>query len=189
MKTLMVKATVASILLAFFAMSSFGQATKNTTDAAAKSKAKIAKTKVPKEVTSSFYVDYPVTTYENWYDYPAFDYSNDWIDDYPYYYSDYPENYVVEFTANNTPAKTIYSKAGKKIATHKAVNSIPQAISTAIINGQYKTWKVGKDKEEIFKDTDKDQMKVYKVNVLKGTEKHTLYFQPDGKLLKDKKVS
>jgi hypothetical protein len=48
---------------------------------------------------------------------------------------------------------------------------------------------LGKDKEEIFKDTDKDQMKVYKVDVKKGKEQHTLFIQTDGILLKDKKVS
>ena len=62
---------------------------------------------------------------------------------------------------------------------------MPAAVTDAISNGNYKSWKVGKDKEEIFKDKDTDQMKVYKVSVSNGNEKHTLYFQQDGKMLKD----
>jgi hypothetical protein len=51
------------------------------------------------------------------------------------------------------------------------------------------SWTVGKDKEELFKDKDTDQMKVYKVSVSKGNEKRTLYFQQDRKMLKDVKVA
>jgi hypothetical protein len=76
------------------------------------------------------------------------------------------------------------------VATHKVLTSdLPKAVSATVSKGEYKTWKLGKDKEEIFKDSDKDQLKVYKVTVEKGKEKHTLFIQSDGKLLKDKKVS
>jgi len=48
---------------------------------------------------------------------------------------------------------------------------------------------LGKDKEEIFRDPDLDKLKVYRVKVSLGVKKHTLYFQADGTLLKDKKAS
>jgi len=64
-------------------------------------------------------------------------------------------------------------------------SDLPKAVSAVISKGQYKTWKVGTDKEEIFKDTDKDKLKVYKVDVENGKEKRMLYFQQDGRLLKD----
>jgi hypothetical protein len=175
-------------------MASFGQATTKTAKETGKTPVKLEKTKVPKEITEPYYKEYPGAVYENWYGYPAYDYRNDWYDNWydygPYSYIDYPEYYVVEFTKDNTPHKVIYSKTGTKVAIHRSLKSeIPKAVSEAISKGEYKTWKLEKDKEEIFKDTDKDQMKVYKVTVEKGKEKHTLFFQPDGKLLKDKKVS
>ena len=46
-----------------------------------------------------------------------------------------------------------------------------------------------KKKEEIFKEKKTDKMKVYRVTVEKGKEKHNLFYQADGRLLKDKKVS
>jgi hypothetical protein len=101
-----------------------------------------------------------------------------------------PEYYIVEFNKDNTPVKAIYSKSGKKVAAHKMLTTdLPKSVTDAINIGIYKTWKLEKDKEEIFKDSDKDQFKVYKVIVEKGKEKHTLFYQTDGKLLKDKKVS
>jgi len=97
-----------------------------------------------------------------------------------------PENYVVEFVKVKVPYKAVYSKTGQKIAIHRALTSdLPKAVSAVISKGQYKTWKVGTDKEEIFKDTDKDKLKVYKVDVENGKEKRMLYFQQDGRLLKD----
>jgi len=188
MKKIITKVIAGSALLTFFAVSSFAQTTANaTTKADGKKKVKIEKTKVPKVVTETFYGDYPVTTYENWYGYPTFDNDLYWYDYDPFFYSnDYPEYYVVDFTKDNTPYKAVYSKSGKKIAIHKKLTDLPKAVSSALSSGAYKTWVVAKDKEEIFKDKDSDQLKVYKVDVEKGKEKHSLYFQPDGKLLKDK---
>jgi len=188
MQKLNIKVVALSALLVFFSVHSFSQAM--ATKSPSKNKAKMNKAKVPKAVTESFMIDYPSTDYDYWYGYPTFDYANNWFDYDPYFYdSDYPDNYVVEFTTNNTPYKAVYSKAGKKIAVHKSVSTIPAAVSTAIISGSYKTWTIAKDKEEIYKDTDKDQMKVYKVSVTKGTQKHALFYSPDGKLLKDTKIS
>lgn len=194
MKTNGIKMVAACIVFASLAISSFGQTAKSTSKEK-KIKVKVEKNKVPKEVTEIFYMEYPTRVYEDWYGYPAYDYADnwyyDWYDDEPYLNAEYPEIYVVEFTSDNTPHKAVYSKAGKKIAIHKKSNvtNLPMAVSSAISKGEYKTWKVGTESEEIFKDKAADQLKVYKVHVEKGKEKHTLFFQPDGKLLKDKKIS
>jgi hypothetical protein len=192
MKTISSKKVIAGcILLVFFVMNSFSQTTTTATKKDEKKHAKLDKTKVPKEVTDVYLHDYPVTSYESWSGYPTFDNNLYWYDYDPFLNSDeFSEYYVVDFTKDNTSHSAIYSKSGKKIATHRKLNSdLPKAITTSISKGEYKTWKLGKDKEEIFKDKDSDQLKVYKVDVEKGREKHTLYFQPDGKLLRDKKVS
>lgn len=166
------------------------QANSNDTSNVAKGKAKLDKNKVPKTVTDLFYADYPVTKFTDYYGYPSFDYVNDWYGyDPSLYVNDYPETYVIDFAVDSTGYKAVYDKNGKKVAIHKAVSALPQTISTALSQGAYKDWAIGKDKEEIFKDKDADKLKVYKVSVTKGNESHTLYFQPDGKLLKDKKAA
>ena len=48
---------------------------------------------------------------------------------------------------------------------------------------------MAQEKEQIFKDSRIDQIKVYRVVMEKGDKKHTLYFQQNGKMLKDVKVS
>ena len=191
MKKLNIKVIAACLSLVFFAMTSFGQATSKTTKEAVKKPVTIEKNKVPKEVTETFYKEYPVRTYENWYGYPSFNYQTYWYDYDPYLYSnEYPEYYIVGFNKDNIPYNAVYSKKGEKIAIHKSLTSdIPKAVSSAISKSEYKAWKIGKEKEEIFKDKESDQLKVYKVAVEKGKEKHYLFFQSDGKLLKDKKVS
>jgi hypothetical protein len=193
MKIKSLKLIAGCVLIAFFAISSFGQAPAKASKDDGKKSVKVDKKKVPKEVNDVFIREYPVVDYYDWYGYPVYDYGDYWYDDWydygPYSYVNYPEYYVVEFTNDKTPHKAIYSKAGKKVATHKVISDVPKAVSAAISKGEYKTWKLAKDKEEIFKDNDKDQLKVYKVTVEKGKEKHALFFQADGKLLKDKKVS
>ena len=166
-------------------------ATTDTSQSSGKKAAtKLDSNKIPKAVTDAYLKEYPYTAYSNWYGYPTYD-DNYWYDSDPYLYtSDYPENYVVEFNKDSMPYKSVYNKTGKKIATHKVSTSdLPQAVAASIDNGEYKTWTLGKEKEEIFKDKDTDQLKVYKVNVEKGLEKHTLFFQQDGQLLKYKKLS
>ena len=180
-------------LFAIFALNSFGQS--SSSKEGLQTTVKLEKNKVPKEVTEPFYREYPITTYENWYGLKAYDYKSDWFDNW-YDYDTYrhhvetPQYYVVEFSNDKTKAKVIYSKSGGKVAFHKSLNTeLPKDVIFAISKGIYKNWKIGNDKEEIYKDSDKDLLKVYKVTVEKGKEKHTLFFQPDGKLLKDKKES
>ena len=210
MKTLKIKTIAGFVLFVFFAMSTFGQTPTKTTKEnmkkpvqkenmnktglkeSMKKPVKIEKGNVPKEVTEIFYMEYPQDMNdEYWYGYPAYDYDNYWYDNWydPYVDTDSPEYYVVDFIMDNTPHKAVYSKAGKKFAVHKSVMDIPKPITEAISKGEYKSWTVGKEKEEIFKDKKTDKMKVYRVTVEKGKEKHNLFYQADGKLLKDKKVS
>lgn len=157
-----------------------------------KKPAKIAKAKVPAVVTETYYKEYPLaaTTYENWYGYPSYDFGNDWYGYDPFLFEyEYPEYYIVEFTKNKVPHTVVYSKAGKKIATHKKITSdLPAAINAAIAKSEYSTWKVEKEKEEIFRDTEMDKMKVYKVEVEKGKATHELFYSSEGALLKDRTI-
>jgi len=191
MKTITIKVIAGCLLLASFTTNSFSQTTAKGDKEKMRRQAKVEKNKVPKEVTIIFYKDYPTVTEEGWYVYPAYDSQINWWDnwdDSPYVSTLSTDYYEVEFTEDKTPTKAIYSKKGEKLATHKKLkNEVPKPVSAAISNSVYKTWKLGKEKEEIFKD--KEKMKVYKIDVENGKEKHTLYYQQDGKLLKDKKVS
>ena len=191
MKILGIKALAGCILLVCLVMISSAQTTAKTTVAGEKKAAKLDKTKVPKEVINSFTNEFPILAPVDWYAYPAIDNQSDWYEYDPYRSSDlYPESYEVEFVKENVPCKAIYDKTGKKTAIHKTlISDLPQAVLTAISGSKYKGWVSGKDKEEIFRDKDSDQLKVYKVDVMKGNEKHTLYFEIDGKLLRDTKVS
>ena len=42
-------------------------------------------------MTETFYLEYPVTDYADWYYYPSFDYVNDWYAYDPLWYTDNPE--------------------------------------------------------------------------------------------------
>ena len=184
-----IKIVSAFLLLAFVAINSFGQ-TEKVTEKKGKKPVKTEKSKVPAVVTETFVREYPTALYDNWYGYPAFANESDWYGYNPYLYAEYPEYYVVEFTENAVPNKVIYSKGGKKIATHRKLNSpLPEKVTASIHSGEYKSWKLMNDKEEIFKDGDADNLKVYKVEVEKGTQKHILLYLSDGKLLTDKKVA
>ena len=188
MKTVALKLIVTGILFVSFAMHAFSQAAMTTTDKGGKKPEKIEKAKVPAEVSGAYIRGYPVMgSYENWYGYPAFSDESDWYGYNPYYYTgQYPEYYFVEFDKENVPHKVIYTKAGKKVATHRRITSeVPKAVSDALRMGAYKSWGVAAEKEEIFKDADKDIMKVYKITVDKGKDKHVLFYLTDGKLLKD----
>jgi hypothetical protein len=188
MKNLKTKIIATYVCLGLLVLNTFGQ-TKSITETVKKKPVKIEKAKVPAAVTETFIVDYPVRTYENWYGYPAFADEYSWYGYDPYLYGiEYPENYVVEFRKENVPYKAIYGKTGKKIATHRKLITLPKLVLDAIKGGAYKTWAIMKNKEEIFKDSDADLMKVYKIEVAKGKEKHILFYQTDGKLLLDKTI-
>lgn len=59
----------------------------------------------------------------------------------------------------------------------------------ALSNGDYKYWEIATKGEEIYKSEQTDTMKVYKIEVANANEKHVLFYQQDGKLLKDNKVT
>ncbi len=187
MKTIKIKMIAGCILLVFFALTSYSQEEdeRNATT--------IERDNVPQEVMDNYNMEYPEITDENWYGYPNYDYGNDWYNDWyndgPYSYVEYPAYYVTKFYVDKIPYTIVYSKDGKKVATHIMLYNLPKAVSDAISKGEYKTWKLGDSKEEIFQDKNADLMKVYKVTVEKGNQKHALYFQSNGNLLKNKKLS
>ena len=161
-----------------------------TTEQAVKKPANILKEKVPILVTERFNKEYTSAKGEEWYGYPYYDFYTDWYGYNPYLSeSKAPAFYIVEFTKNTVHHKAIYSKEGKKVAVHKKVNyALPKAVSDAIDDGPYATWTMTKEKEEMFRDTEMDKMKVYKVEVRNGNEKHHLFYAIDGLLLKDKTI-
>jgi len=192
MKDLTTKLIAIALLLVLFTVTAFSQAPTRANAAEISKQAKTTKSELPKDVTDAFYKEYPITTEADWYRFPAYDYQNDWWDNwYEYnpiaspYSSDY---YAAEFTKDETTHKVIYYKDGKLVAMHKKLKKdVPKPVLDAIANSIYKTWRLGKEKEEIFKDREK--MKVYKIEVENGKEKHALFYQQDGKLLKDRKIS
>ncbi len=169
------------IFLSFLAVESFGQG---------KKPAKLDVVKVPKVVTETYIIEYPMTDYYGWYGYPAFSNESDWYGYDPYLMGgEYPEYYIVEFTKDKTPYKVIYSKNGKKIATHKGMQrDLPKAVSDAINKGIYKSWLITKEREEILREKDTDNFKVFKIVVEKAGERHALFYQSDGTLLIDRKL-
>lgn len=189
MKSNSIKLIAIFILTISLALQNFAQSTVKCTEQCCKTAVKIDEDLIPKTVTDQYIDEYPVATYQSWYGYPMFAFVSDW---YGYnrnlFCEENPEYYVVEFTKDTTPHKVIYSKTGEKIATHKTVNTIPKAILLAIKKTVYSTWKLGKGREEVFKDGDNDDLKIYKITVEKGKEKHILFFQLNGILLKDKEI-
>jgi outer membrane protein assembly factor BamB len=191
MERINVKAMAGCILLAFISMSSFGQAYSKSNGDTCKMQTKLDRGKIPKAVTDAFYSQYPLAADGDWRAYLSFASGTKWYEFDPYHYADGdPDNYAIEFNIKDTAFRAIYALDGTKIASRKAMTwDMPAAVTDALNNGQYKSWTVNKDKEEIFKDSDSDKLKVYKVTVAKGSEKHTLYFRQDGKMLKDVKAA
>jgi hypothetical protein len=146
--------------------------------------------KVPGQVTDQYRNDYPGVTNNSWYAYPAFSDETDWYGYNPYTApGDNPEYYVSDFKKDNRSYRVIYDKNGKRIATHRTyMGELPKAVSDAMHKGMYKNWVVTKEKEEMYKDKYTDKTKVYRIVVEKGTEKHALYYQSDGTLVKDKNL-
>ena len=173
------------VLLVFCALASHAQVPADANKLTGKRHQRIDKVKVPDAVIKSFYTEYPTVTYQDWYDYPALGGSTDWYDYDPNWTYGHAENYAVEFALNEVPYTCVYSRAGKKLATHRAIFDLPAAVSAAISAGSYHDWHLGYDNEEIYKDKATDQLKVYKVNLTLGAQQRTLYVQSDGKVLKD----
>jgi len=177
------------ILSLLISLPTFGQNQSSTNIEGEKEHPKLELISIPKEVTEKFSKEYPVTSYESWYGYPSFTKTSDWYRYDPNLYSDkYPEYYIVEFMQNNSPHKTIYSQFGDRIATYRKLNAdsplkLPEPVSLALKQGQFKPWEIATDHTEIIV-RDIDQMKVFRIELENGTEKQTLYFQSDGEQLK-----
>jgi len=174
------------LILLLITSTIYGQTGSASDSGIGKRLAKLDNNKIPKVVTEIFNKQFPVKSEVSWYGYPQFDNGSDWYEYDPSYYSNHnPENYVVEFTHHDTLDKVFYTKRGQKIATHRRIDTVlPAKIGDAIGRSAYKTWSIGNDKEEIFQDSKSDQIRVYRVIVRKGKERHTLYFQENGKLLR-----
>lgn len=149
---------------------------------------KIEKARVPASVTDSYLREYPGTSNEFWYGHPGYT-ADEWYGYDPYFYeNEYPAYYIVEFNKDSTPYKAVYTKEGVKIATHVGLHvELPNAITAALSKGVYKSWKIDNHKEEIFKSSGNDVLKVYRVVIGKGKGIHTLYYRADGTMLKDVK--
>jgi hypothetical protein len=190
MKRINTKSITGSILLALISFGSYSQSYAKTNTDTSQLRMKIDKNQIPKEVKDAFSEQYPLATNGDWYCYPSSASAADWYSyDANYIGVGDANSYDIEFISDGTPYKAIYARGGAKIASHRGIETgMPAAVTDAISNGDYKSWTLGKDKQEIYKDSDSDQQKVYRVNVLNGNEKHTLYFQQDGKMLRDIKI-
>ena len=193
MKTLFFKIVSVGILFNLFTFISSGQTLFATNDDGEKAYPEIDIKSVPAEVAVKFAEDYPVTSYENWYGYPTFTNESDWYSYDPKFYSDkYPEFFIVEFMQNNSPHKAIFYLNGDRIASYRRLNSdspeiLPEKVSNAINNSEYKTWNIVIESEEIIL-RDSNQMKVYRIEIQNGNDKHLLYYTIEGILLKDLNV-
>ena len=174
--------------LSVFMVTSVCAQTKNTAKAKTHTKA-IEKTKVPKVVTDEFSRECPIVESYIWYGYPNLGNESEWFDYNPINYTcENPEYYEVEFVKEKAHHKAVYSKDGKKVATHHKVKKelLPPAVNKALESGAYKGWKEVGEKEEIEKSTTKE--KIFKITVEKNGNKHHLFYDETGKLLKDEAV-
>jgi len=189
MRTLNIKTIVGSALFALFTSSIFAQAPMKSTEEGGKRPAQLDTAKVPTDIRKVYIAEYPVSTYESWYGSPEYSAESDWFEYNPYLMPDPAavQYYIVAFVQDSVPQKVFYDKTAKKIVTHKKTTTLPKEVTAALKKGIYKDWTVTKEKEEILRHSDKK--KVYKIEVAKGTQKHALFFQSDGVLIKDKTLS
>ena len=192
MKTIAIKKTIAVFMLVASAgLTAFGQSAVLPNSQGGDKPENLDRSTIPGPVSENYVREYPKTTYETWYYYPSssYDESAEWYVYVPSVIAETePAFYVVEFTnQDEVPYKVVYSKDGKRVTTYRGNNVLPKAVTDAIKKSPYKDWALTKDKEEMWKDS--DNKKVYKVVMEKGSKKHVLYYQEDGKLLKDKDKS
>ena len=174
--------------LSVFMVTSVSAQTKSVAKTKTHAKA-IEKTKVPKVVTEEFIRECPAVESDIWYGYPSLKNELEWYDYNPMYYTcEYPKYYEVEFVKDKKAHKAVYTKEGKKVATHHKVKVevVPMAVTKSLENSAYKGWKETAEKEEVEKVTTKE--KVYKITVEKDSKKHHLFYDSNGKLLKDETV-
>ena len=192
MKQISLKLATAFILSAVIMLSSCRDGSVKSAKDTGKTNTKPATIDVPKVVTESFYKVFPAPIFVHWYSYPFFVRDYEWYQYQPSYLSDHSSDnfYIAEFTNKDTITRAVYDKNGQKIALHQEFRGeLPEAITDSIKEGDYRSWTMAQEKEQIFKDSRIDQIKVYRVVMEKGDKKHTLYFQQNGKMLKDVKVS
>jgi len=187
-----VKSAIGGLIIACFSGQMMAQAPMIAIeDGGKKPIQKLDTAAVPQAVRTVYYIEYPAVAMYDWYGYASTPMINECYD----YDSGInmskdgmPEYYVSEFKVNDTPHKAIYTKAGKKVATHKNLKNatFPMVVFKSFEKSKYKNWKETDDKIEIIKEADKS--KLYKMTVTKGKEKHSLYFDEKGKMVKDVKL-
>lgn len=146
---------------------------------------------VPAVVRNIYIIEYPTYRYSDWYGYPTFTESSDWYTYDPDKYTPKgttPEYYVSEYNNDGMPNRVLYTKTGKKISSHRHLkaNELPAAVSKAFEKSSYVNWQIVGGKLEIINHNDKS--KVYKITVKNNYEKHSLFYDEKGKLMKDKKI-
>ena len=192
MKNLSQKMCVVGIILFAITFQSFAQAPMVSVQEGGKKPNTMEKAKIPTQVMATHIKECPLPTTMNeyWYGYPDFTNESDWYGyNYDLYSNVNPSYYIVTLFKDQKNCRIMYAKNGKKVATHRSYTSVlPLAIAKAIQAGNYKNWDMTGENEEIFKDKDSDQLKIYKVVVQKGTEKYALFYMADGRFLKENKI-
>lgn len=150
---------------------------------------KLDTTQVPIEIRNMYIVEYPTVTAYDWYGYPTLSEEREWhgYDRSMYTGKDAtPEYYIVEFNKEAASHRAIYSKKGGKVALHRNLKkaAVPELVKKAYDNGKYKSWNVVGDYIEVLNYS--NNSKVYMINIEKGKEAHTIFYDEKGKLLKDK---
>lgn len=186
MKNNIVKAAIAGIFSLSVSLVSSAQTRSNADIGKDKDRSKIESSRVPAEVKKHYEKDYPLTPIKSWYNYDPAYAGESWEEYDPYDYSKaHAQNYEVDFKKDNLNYSVVYTSNGKKVLIRRSLTSdAPQVILDGINKTRYKNWKLGKEKEEIFKNEENTNMKIYKLTMTKGNEKHILYFKQDGRLMK-----
>jgi hypothetical protein len=81
----------------------------------------------------------------------------------------------------------VYSADGTLLRSREILKNgpLPKAVENALLNSEFKDWKVDADKE-LIQDYSKKVVKHYVVKVEKDNKKRLLYFDEQGNILKNK---
>jgi hypothetical protein len=96
------------------------------------------------------------------------------------------ENYFeAEFNKDGKEYEAAFDTNGKWIETEREIKSseLPQVVKDAITKTSYKDWEV----EEAVELESPEYKLAYEVEMEKGKQKISLYFTPEGKLIKEEK--
>ncbi|MDE3183160.1 MAG: PepSY-like domain-containing protein [Bacteroidota bacterium] len=131
--------------------------------------------KIPQSVKESFAVKFPGTRVKKW--------------------NKVKENYTAIFESQNKKQKVTFTLDGKWVKTETKIKwkDIPESIKTAFAKSKYLSWK----KNEIIVIDMPENSKLFVIEVDNESEFHgedyvlkddySLFFTPDGKLIKEEK--